>query len=101
MSASGFQIPNGVRVDRKRLFLRRQFLKGLRVVLVPPNYRGHSSSSWFSVFSCFMHDQDISIPKYMNGDMKLDIAKFQPAGESPLSPLAEPSLSRSGCGFAA
>ena len=37
-------------------------------------------------FFLFMHGKDISIPKgteitaYVNGDMKLDIAKFQPAG---------------------
>lgn len=36
-------------------------------------------------FFLFMHGKDISIPKgteitaYVNGDMKLDIAKFQPA----------------------
>jgi len=37
-------------------------------------------------FFLFMHGKDISIPKgtevtaYVNGDMKLDIAKFQPSG---------------------
>ncbi len=37
-------------------------------------------------FFLFMHGKDISIPKgtevtaYVNGDMKLDLAKFQPAG---------------------
>jgi PEGA domain-containing protein len=40
-------------------------------------------------FFLFMHGKDISIPKgtemtaYVNGDMKLDIAKFQPAASSP------------------
>jgi len=39
-------------------------------------------------FFLFMHGKDISIPKgtevtaYVNGDMKLDLAKFQPAGAS-------------------
>jgi PEGA domain len=40
-------------------------------------------------FFLFMHGKDISIPKgteitaYVNGDMKLDIAKFQPSSASP------------------
>ena len=40
-------------------------------------------------FFLFMHGKDISIPKgteitaYINGDLKLDIAKFQPASEQP------------------
>jgi hypothetical protein len=39
-------------------------------------------------FFLFMHGKDISIPKgteitaYVNGDMKLDLAKFQPAGSA-------------------
>lgn len=42
-------------------------------------------------FFLFMHGKDISIPKgteitaYVNGDMKLDIAKFQPASGSQLT----------------
>ncbi|MFZ1131526.1 MAG: PEGA domain-containing protein [Terriglobales bacterium] len=42
-------------------------------------------------FFLFMHGKDISIPKgteitaYVNGDLKLDVAKFQPAGP-PTSP---------------
>jgi len=42
-------------------------------------------------FFLFMHGKDISIPKgteitaYVNGDMKLDIAKFQPNSASPPS----------------
>src|SRR5271156_3007014 len=47
-------------------------------------------------FFLFMHGKDISIPKgteitaYVNGDMKLDIAKFQPAAATPevLAPAA-------------
>jgi hypothetical protein len=40
-------------------------------------------------FFLFMHGKDISIPKgteitaYVNGDMKLDLARFQPASASP------------------
>jgi hypothetical protein len=40
-------------------------------------------------FFLFMHGKDISIPKgtevtaYVNGDMKLDLAKFQPAASAP------------------
>jgi hypothetical protein len=40
-------------------------------------------------FFLFMHGKDISIPKgteitaYINGDMKLDLAKFQPAAPTP------------------
>jgi PEGA domain len=40
-------------------------------------------------FFLFMHGKDINIPKgtevtaYVNGDMKLDIAKFQPAAKQP------------------
>ncbi len=40
-------------------------------------------------FFLFMHGKDISIPKgteitaYVNGDMKLDITKFQPAAQQP------------------
>jgi hypothetical protein len=43
-------------------------------------------------FFLFMHGKDISIPKgteitaYVNGDMKLDIAKFQPAQANPQPP---------------
>src|SRR5882757_7295186 len=43
-------------------------------------------------FFLFMHGKDISIPKgteitaYISGDMKLDIAKFQPATSSYVSP---------------
>ncbi len=46
-------------------------------------------------FFLFMHGKDISIPKgteitaYINGDMKLDIAKFQPAA----APAPQPDLS--------
>jgi hypothetical protein len=45
-------------------------------------------------FFLFMHGKDITIPKgteltaYVNGDMKLDIAKFQPVG-----PASTPALS--------
>lgn len=45
-------------------------------------------------FFLFMHGKDITIPKgtevtaYVNGDMKLDIAKFQPASSAP-----QPSIS--------
>jgi hypothetical protein len=54
-------------------------------------------------FFLFMHGKDISIPKgteitaYVNGDMKLDIAKFQPAQASPQPPqsLSSPSPSQS------
>ncbi len=41
-------------------------------------------------FFLFMHGKDISIPKgtevtaYVSGDMKLDIAKFQPAAPAPV-----------------
>lgn len=41
-------------------------------------------------FFLFMHGKDITIPKgteltaYVNGDMKLDLAKFQPAAEAPV-----------------
>jgi hypothetical protein len=51
-------------------------------------------------FFLFMHGKDISIPKgtditaYVNGDMKLDIAKFQPAMPAPdQSPGASNRLS--------
>jgi hypothetical protein len=43
-------------------------------------------------FFLFMHGKDISIPKgteitaYVNGDMKLDLAKFQPAQTNPAAP---------------
>ena len=45
-------------------------------------------------FFLFMHGKDITMPKgaeftaYVNGDMKLDIAKFQPA-----APASQQSLS--------
>ena len=48
-------------------------------------------------FFLFMHGKDISIPKgteitaYVNGDMKLDIAKFQPA--APATPPAQDAAS--------
>jgi PEGA domain len=50
-------------------------------------------------FFLFMHGKDISIPKgteitaYVNGDMKLDMAKFQPAAAAPevLSSAAVPA----------
>lgn len=53
-------------------------------------------------FFLFMHGKDISIPKgteitaYVNGDMKLDVAKFQPAVQpaatsSSATPTANPS----------
>jgi hypothetical protein len=47
-------------------------------------------------FFLFMHGKDITLPKgaeftaYVNGDMKLDIAKFQPTASSPQS---DPSAS--------
>jgi len=47
-------------------------------------------------FFLFMHGKDISIPKgteitaYVNGDMKLDIAKFQPA-----APTQQPAMTQS------
>jgi hypothetical protein len=47
-------------------------------------------------FFLFMHGKDISIPKgtevtaYVNGDMKLDIAKFQPAIQPTASDTASP-----------
>jgi hypothetical protein len=55
-------------------------------------------------FFLFMHGKDISIPKgteitaYVNGDMRLDVAKFQPANVTTQvatadSPTAAPSLS--------
>jgi hypothetical protein len=45
-------------------------------------------------FFLFMHGKDISIPKgteitaYVNGDMKLDLTKFQPAGGQPITASA-------------
>lgn len=45
-------------------------------------------------FFLFMHGKDISIPKgteitaYVNGDMKLDLAKFQPAQSTPVMTAA-------------
>jgi len=45
-------------------------------------------------FFLFMHGKDISIPKgteltaYVNGDMKLDLAKFQPASTAPTTVAA-------------
>jgi len=50
-------------------------------------------------FFLFMHGKDISIPKgtevtaYVNGDMKLDIAKFQPAAAA--QPASEAAMSSS------
>ncbi len=50
-------------------------------------------------FFLFMHGKDISIPKgteitaYVNGDMKLDIAKFQPA------PTPQPTVAAAGSGL--
>ena len=53
-------------------------------------------------FFLFMHGKDISIPKgteitaYVNGDMKLDVAKFQPAQaeqEAAASEMAGPAVS--------
>jgi hypothetical protein len=44
-------------------------------------------------FFLFMHGKDISIPKgteitaYVNGDMKLDLAKFQPVQSVPATPV--------------
>src|SRR5450755_3961694 len=51
-------------------------------------------------FFLFMHGKDISIPKgteitaYVNGDMKLDIAKFQPKSTEPQSggDIASPAV---------
>ncbi|MGA9544724.1 MAG: PEGA domain-containing protein, partial [Candidatus Sulfotelmatobacter sp.] len=50
-------------------------------------------------FFLFMHGKDISIPKgteitaYVNGDMKLDITKFQPAAPADVqAQAAEPSV---------
>ncbi|HXM60520.1 MAG TPA: PEGA domain-containing protein [Terriglobales bacterium] len=48
-------------------------------------------------FFLFMHGKDISIPKgteitaYVNGDMKLDLAKFQPAQLAPATPAVAPN----------
>ena len=45
-------------------------------------------------FFLFMHGKDISIPKgtevtaYVNGDMKLDLARFQPAQPVSATPVA-------------
>src|SRR5450755_3663281 len=45
-------------------------------------------------FFLFMHGKDISIPKgteitaYVNGDMRLDLAKFQPTASAPLQDLS-------------
>jgi hypothetical protein len=45
-------------------------------------------------FFLFMHGKDITIPKgteltaYVNGDLKLDIAKFQPRQPTPAAPVA-------------
>jgi hypothetical protein len=45
-------------------------------------------------FFLFMHGKDVTVPKgaeitaYINGDMKLDIAKFQPAAPTPASQTA-------------
>ncbi len=45
-------------------------------------------------FFLFMHGKDISVPKgteitaYLNGDMKLDLAKFQPSQPAPATPAA-------------
>ena len=41
MSASCFQISDGVSVDSKRLLLVRELLKGFRVVLMSPHNRAH------------------------------------------------------------
>jgi hypothetical protein len=50
-------------------------------------------------FFLFMHGKDITIPKgteltaYVNGDMKLNIAKFQPVPPTPVIPIAaEPAV---------
>jgi hypothetical protein len=48
-------------------------------------------------FFLFMHGKDTSIPKgteitaYVNGDMKLDLAKFQPAQPTPASASVNPA----------
>lgn len=54
-------------------------------------------------FFLFMHGKDISIPKgteisaYVNGDVKMDIAKFQPTSSTPTqTAVASPSASTSG-----
>jgi hypothetical protein len=56
-------------------------------------------------FFLFMHGKDIAIPKgteitaYVNGDVKMDIAKFQPAGSMPTqvaSASATPAVSTIG-----
>jgi hypothetical protein len=53
-------------------------------------------------FFLFMHGKDISIPKgteitaYVNGDMRLDIAKFQPGGGAPPDTAMTSSLQSSG-----
>src|SRR5258708_21241713 len=50
-------------------------------------------------FFLFMHGKDISIPKgteitaYVNGDMKLDIAKFQPAQPNTATSATSPTAS--------
>ena len=52
-------------------------------------------------FFLFMHGKDITIPKgteitaYVNGDMKLDLAKFQPAAEAPVvASVVQPSTGK-------
>lgn len=53
-------------------------------------------------FFLFMHGKDISIPKgteitaYVNGDMKLDLAKFQPGAPNPPEPSATPAAAAAG-----
>jgi PEGA domain len=53
-------------------------------------------------FFLFMHGKDISIPKgteitaYVNGDMRLDIAKFQPGGDSPADAAMSSSIQSPG-----
>jgi hypothetical protein len=55
-------------------------------------------------FFLFMHGKDISIPKgteitaYANGDMKLNIAKFQPVPPVPVEASAAPTPDRAGTG---
>ncbi len=53
-------------------------------------------------FFLFMHGKDITLPKgaeftaYVNGDMKLDITKFQPTASTPQSDPSTASLDQNG-----
>jgi hypothetical protein len=58
-------------------------------------------------FFLFMHGKDISIPKgteitaYVNGDVKLDLAKFQPAASAPLQDLSASNHDRNATSLSA